>query len=144
MNKKVLKRSKFILDKFPYILFAIILVISIIIFFSVRSCLPLPFFSGVTKETGEETEYTLYIASPINDKVFDFINQNETVSVEIKAKEAENTDYTIKVFANDEEIKTFSSPPYEFNWNPGSSGDYEITAQLLDESNTVIANSAGY
>jgi len=141
MSKKVPKRSKFILDKFPYILFALILIISIIIFFSVRSCLPLPFFSGVTDETGEETGYTLYIASPINDKVFDFINQNETVPVEIKAKEAENTDYTIKVFANDEEIKTFSSPPYEFNWNPGSSGDYEMTAQLLDENDTVIANS---
>jgi hypothetical protein len=141
MTKKVPKRSKFILDKFPYILFALILIISIIIFFSVRSCLPLPFFSGVTDETEEETGYTLYIASPINDKVFDFINQNETVPVEIKAKEAENTDYTIKVFANDEEIKTFSSPPYEFNWNPGRSGDYEITAQLLDENDTVIANS---
>jgi len=141
MSKKVPKRSKFILDKFPYILFALILIISIIIFFSVRSCLPLPFFSGVTDETGEETGYTLYIASPINDKVFDFINQNETVPVEIKAKEAENTDYTIKVFANDEEIKTFSSPPYEFNWNPGNSGAYEMTAQLLDENDTVIANS---
>lgn len=141
MSKKVPKRSKFILDKFPYILFALILIISIIIFFSVRSCLPLPFFSGVTDETGEETGYTLYIASPINDKVFDFINQNETVPVEIKAKEAENTDYTIKVFANDEEIKTFSSPPYEFNWNPGNSGAYEMTAQLLDENDTVIENS---
>jgi len=141
MNKKVPKRSKFILDKFPYILFALILIISIIIFFSVRSCLPLPFFSGVTYETEEESEYTLYIASPINDKVFDFINQNETVPIEIKAKEAENTNYTIKVFANDEEIKTFSSPPYEFNWNPGSSGNYEMTAQLLDENDTVIANS---
>jgi hypothetical protein len=141
MSKKVPKRSNFILDKFPYILFALILIISIIIFFSVRSCLPLSFFSGFSDETEEETGYALYIASPINDKVFDFINQNETVPVEIKAKEAENTNYTIKVFANDEEIKTFSSPPYEFNWNPGSSGDYEITAQLLDENDTIIANS---
>jgi hypothetical protein len=141
MNKKVPKRSKFILDKFPYILFGIIFLISIIIFFSVRSCLPLPFFSGAAEETEEEAEYTLYIASPTNDKVFDFINQNETVTVEIKAREVENTDYTIKVFANDEEIKTFSSPPYEFNWNPQSSGDYEITAQLLDEYDTAIANS---
>jgi len=141
MSKKVPKRSKFILDKFPYILFALILIISIIIFFSVRSCLPLPFFSGVSDETGEETGYALYIASPINDKVFDFINQNETVTVEIKAKEAEKTNYTIKVFANDEEIKTFSSPPYEFNWNPVNSGAYEMTAQLLDENDTVIANS---
>jgi hypothetical protein len=141
MSKKIPKRSKFILDKFPYILFALIFIISIIIFFSVRSCLPLSFFSGVSDETEEETGYALYIASPINDKVFDFINQNETVTVEIKAKEAEKTNYTIKVFANDEEIKTFSSPPYEFNWNPGRSGDYEITAQLLDENDTVIANS---
>jgi hypothetical protein len=141
MSKKVTKRSKFILDKFPYILFGIIFIISIIIFFSVRSCLPLAFFSGTGKEAGEEAEYTLYIASPVNDRTFNFINQNETVPVEIKAKEAENTGYTIKLFVNDEEIKTFSSPPYELNWNPGSSGDYEMTAQLLDENNTVIADS---
>lgn len=141
MNKKVPKRNKFILDKFPYILFGIIFIISIIIFFSVRSCLPLPFFSGVTEETGEEAEYTLYIASPTNDKVFDFINQNETVPVEIKAKEAENTGYSIKLFINDEEIKTFTSPPYELKWNPGNSGDYEMKAQLLDESGNIINNS---
>jgi len=141
MSKKIPKRSKFILDKFPYILFALIFIISIIIFFSVRSCLPLSFFSGVSDETEEETGYALYIASPINDKVFDFINQNETVTVEIKAKEAEKTNYTIKVFANDEEIKIFSSPPYEFNWNPVNSGAYEMTAQLLDENDTVIASS---
>ena len=141
MNKKIPKRSKFILDKVPYILFGIIFIVSIIIFFSVRSCLPVGFFSGVTEETGEETDYTLYIASPVNDKVFSFINQNETVSIEIKAKEAENTGYVIKLFINDDEKKTFSTPPYELNWNPGSSGDYEMTAQLLDENGNILENS---
>jgi len=141
MSKKVPKRSKFILDKFPYILFALILIISIIIFFSVRSCLPLAFFSGTGEEAGEESEYTLYIASPINNKVFNFINQNETVPVEIKAKEAENTGYTIKIFINDEEIKTFNSPPYELKWNPVNAGDYEMTAQLIDENGNILNNS---
>lgn len=141
MSKKIPKRSKFILDKFPYILFAMIFIVSLIIFFSVRSCLPLDFFSGSTEETDGETEYTLYISSPANDKTFSFINQNETVPVEMKAKEAENTGYTIKLFVNDEEIKTFSSPPYELNWNPGNSGDYEMKAQILDENENVIADS---
>jgi len=141
MSKKVPKRSKFILDKFPYILFALILIISIIIFFSVRSCLPLAFFSGTGEEAGEESEYTLYIASPVKDKTFNFINQNETVTVEIKAKEVENTGYTIKIFINDEEIKSFTSPPYEYNWNPGSSGQYEMIAQLIDNSGNIITNS---
>jgi hypothetical protein len=141
MNKKVPKRSKFILDKFPYILFGIIFIISIIIILSVRSCLPLPFFSGVTGESEEDTEYTLYIDSPINDKVFDFINQNETVPIEIKAKEVESTGYTIKVLVNDINIKSFSIPPYEYNWNPESAGEYEIVAQLIDDNGDILSES---
>jgi cytochrome c oxidase assembly protein Cox11 len=135
------KRRVFILDKVPYILFGAILIIAIIIFLLVRSCMPLNFFSGVREETENESEYTLFIASPTNDKVFDFINQNETVPIEIKAKEVESTNYTIKVLVNDSEIKSFTSLPYEYNWNPGSSGQYEMTAQLIDESDNIIANS---
>jgi len=135
------KRRVFTLDKVPYILFGAILIIAIIIFLSVRSCMPLNFFSGVQEETENESEYTLFIASPTNDKVFDFINQNENVPVEIRANEVENTDYTIKLMVNDSEIKSFTSPPYEYNWNPGSSGQYEMTAQLIDESGNIITNS---
>ncbi|MDP3011606.1 MAG: sugar-binding protein [Candidatus Hydromicrobium sp.] len=139
--KKNYKRRVFVLDKVPYILFGAILIIAIIIFLPVRSCMPLNFFSGVQEETEKESEYSLFIASPTNDKVFPFINQNETVPVEIKAKEVENTDYTIKLLVNDSEIKSFTSPPYEYNWNPGSSGEYEMIAQLIDAGGNIITNS---
>ncbi|MBU4314125.1 MAG: hypothetical protein KJ821_04955 [Actinobacteria bacterium] len=139
--KKNYKRRVFILDKVPYILFGAILIIAIIIFLPVRSCMPLNFFSGVQEETEKESEYSLFIASPTNGKVFPFINQNETVPVEIKAKEVENTDYTIKLLVNDSEIKSFTSPPYEYNWNPGSSGEYEMIAQLIDDGGNIITNS---
>ena len=139
--KKNYKRRVFVLDKVPYILLGAILIIAIIIFLPVRSCMPLNFFSGVQEETEKESEYSLFIASPTNDKVFPFINQNETVPVEIKAKEVENTDYTIKLLVNDSEIKSFTSPPYEYNWNPGSSGEYEMIAQLIDDGGNIITNS---
>ncbi|MFZ3386762.1 MAG: sugar-binding protein [Candidatus Hydromicrobium sp.] len=139
--KKNYKRRVFKLDKVPYILFGAILIIAIIIFLPVRSCMPLNFFSGVQEETENESEYSLFIASPTNDKVFPFINQNETVPVEIKAKEVENTDYTIKLLVNDSEIKSFTSPPYEYNWNPGSSGEYEMVAQLVDDNGNTISSS---
>lgn len=139
--KKNYKRHVFVLDKVPYILFGAILIIAIIIFLPVRSCMPLNFFSGVQEETEKESEYSLFIASPTNDKVFPFINQNETVPVEIKAKEVENTDYTIKLLVNDSEIKSFTSPPYKYNWNPGSSGEYEMIAQLIDAGGNIITNS---
>jgi len=141
MKKSYKKHSIFILDKAPYILFVLILIIAVIIFFSVRSCMPLTFFSGVKEETEEKIEYTLFIASPTNGEVFDFINQNEAVPIEIKAKEVENTDYTIKVLVNDSEIKTFVTPPYEYNWNPGSSGEYEVVAQLVDDNDNILTSS---
>jgi len=137
------KRKKlFMFDRAPFILFGLILITAVIIFFSVRSCSPINFFSSSsgTAENGD-TEYTLFISSPTNDKVFNFINQNETVPIEIRAQEAESTDYNIRIIANDTEIKTFTSPPYEFNWNPGSSGEYEIKAQLIDGSGETISKS---
>ena len=42
---------------------------------------------------------------------------------------------------NDNEIKSFTSPPYEYNWNPGSSGEYKMTAQLIDDNGNIITNS---
>ncbi len=139
--KKSKKKRIFLLDRAPYILFVLILIITLIVFFSVRSCMPLNFFSSEQEDDEDKVEYTLFIASPTNDKIFNFINQNETVPFEIRAKEVESTDYAIKIVVNDSEIKTFSSPPYEYNWNPGSSGEYEITAQLIDEAGEIIKTS---
>src|SRR5690554_5363724 len=99
--KKVHKKHNFLLDKIPYILFILILVIAVIIFFSVRSCLPLDFFSGRPENTENDIEYSLYIASPVSGQLFDFINQNETIPVEIRAKEVESTDFIIKVMVNE-------------------------------------------
>ncbi|HEY4662462.1 MAG TPA: sugar-binding protein [Candidatus Humimicrobiaceae bacterium] len=139
--KKNHKRHTVIMDKVPYILFGVILIMAVIIFFSVRSCMPLNFFSGGQDETEEEVEYTLFISSPTNDKAFDFINESESVPVEIRAQEVENTGYTIKILVNDSEIKSFTTPPYEYNWNPGSSGEYEMTAQLIDDSGNILTTS---
>ncbi len=138
---KSYKRRVFILDKVPYILFGLILIIAIVVFLSVRSCLPLAFFSGAQQETESTVEYTLFVASPTEGKVFPFVNQNETVPIEIRAKEVESTNYTIKVLVNDSEIKSFTSPPYEYNWNPGSSGEYKLTAQLIDDNGNILTNS---
>jgi len=135
------KHEIFLLDKFPYILFSIILIFSLIVFFSVKSCMSLNLFSEAQGKTENESEYSIFISSPTNDKVFQFINQNETIPVEINAKEVENTDYTIKLLINDNEIKSFTSPPYKYNWNPGSSGEYEMTAQLIDNSGSILVNS---
>ena len=38
-------------------------------------------------------------------------------------------------------IKTFNSPPYEYNWTPESAGDYKIVANLVDNNGKIIASS---
>ncbi|MEE8324800.1 MAG: hypothetical protein V3R31_04025, partial [Candidatus Humimicrobiaceae bacterium] len=121
-----------LLDRFPYILVAIIVGLSFIFFFIIRNNLPLGFFSGSTTVVEDETEYSLFITSPINNKVYNFINLKETVPIEIKSKQAETEGFRIKVLVNENEVKTFNSPPYEYNWNPSISGEYEIMAQLVD------------
>ncbi len=130
-----------LLDRFPYILVAIIVGLSFIFFFIIRNNLPLGFFSGSTTVIEDETEYSLFITSPINNKVYNFINLKETVPIEIKSKQAETEGFRIKVLVNENEVKTFNSPPYEYNWNPSISGEYEIMAQLVDEGNSVLSES---
>jgi len=129
------------LDKFPFIIFAIILIISLIFFLLIRERLPLNFFSSTTAEIESKKEYTIFITSPSNNEIFNFINQNEAVTVEIKAKEIENLGYSVKVFINGEEIQTFNSPPYKFNWNPNVSGEYEVVANVFDENSNLVSTS---
>ncbi len=140
MNKKYDKYLPF-LDRFPYILFIIILALSLISFFIVRNNLKLDFFSGAVEVSETEEEFSVFITSPAKNKIYDFINQNETVPIEIKAKEAENTGYSISVLIDEKEVKVFNSPPYEFNWNPNISGEYEIMANLLDEDGNLLSSS---
>ncbi len=137
------KNNKYIpfLDKFPFIVFAIILILSLTFFLLMRERLPLNFFSSTTAETESKKEYTIFITSPSNNEIFNFVNQNEAVPVEIKAKEIENLGYIVKVFINDEEIQALNSPPYKFNWNPNVSGEYEIVASVFDENSNLVSTS---
>ena len=131
-----------LLDRFPYILVIIIIGFSLIFFFAVRRNLTLDFFSGtVPAAIEEESDYAVFITSPSNNKVYDFINLKETVPIEIKSKQAETGGFKIRVLANEEELKLFNSPPFEYNWNPLVSGEYEIIAQILDEENIVLSES---
>ncbi|MFC2159698.1 sugar-binding protein [Actinomycetota bacterium] len=129
------------LDRFPYILVIVIIGLSLIFFIIIRNNLPLAFFSGNTTVVEDETEYSVFITSPINNKVYNFINLKETIPIEIKSKHAETEGFKVKILVNEDEIKTFNSPPYEYNWNPSISGEYEIMAQLVDENNRVLSES---
>ncbi len=131
-----------LLDRFPYILVIIIVGFSLIFFFAVRRNLTLDFFSGAASAVIEEdSDYAVFITSPSNNKVYNFINLKETVPIEIKSKQAETGGLKIRVLANEEELKLFNSPPFEYNWNPSVSGEYEIIAQILNEENTVLSES---
>jgi len=129
------------LDKFPFIIFAIILILSLLFFLLIKERLPLNFFSSAVAEIESKKEYTIFITSPSNNEIFNFVNQNEAVPIEIKAKEIENLGYSVKVFINGEEIQAFSSPPYKFNWNPDVSGEYEIAVSVFDENSNLVSTS---
>lgn len=135
------KKHIFFLDRYPFIVLILVLTIGAFLFLVIRNNLPLGFFSeSVVKEEKSES-YTIFIASPSNNQTFNFVNQNEVVPIEIKAKEIENLEYIIKVIINDREVKTFSSPPYKYNWNPQQSGEYEIVAYIVDQNEQIISTS---
>lgn len=140
--KKDSRKHLSILDRFPYILVIVIIGFSLIFFFAVRRNLPLDFFSGETPlETQEESDYSVFITSPVNNKIYNFINFKETVPLEVKSKQAETEGLRIKVLVNDEEVKIFNSPPFEYNWNPSASGEYDIIAQIIDDNDSILSQS---
>jgi hypothetical protein len=130
------------LDRFPFIIFALVAGIAILIFLVVNSTLDLSLFSGEmpAEETAEES-YELFLATPNDGDIFDFINQNETVPIEVRAKQVENKNFKVHVLINDQIIKTFASPPYEFNWNPQRGGEYQLLVQVADEQDQTVAIS---
>ncbi|MCD4669523.1 MAG: hypothetical protein K8S14_03670 [Actinomycetia bacterium] len=131
-----------LMDRFPYILVIIIIGFSLIFFFAVRRNLPLSFFSkAASTAIEEESSYAVFITSPVNNKIYDFINLKETVPIEIKSKQAETAGLKIMVLVNGEEIKLLSSPPFEYNWNPSVSGEYDIIARILDDKNNILSES---
>src|SRR4030067_3528718 len=142
--KKNYNKLTFITDRFPYFIFVLIIVSAVIFTLLFRAKYPLPFFSGgaVNNET-ESVSYSIYITSPSNDQIFNLVSDSETVPIIIKSKDIENLDYKLELVINDtDEIKTFNSPPYEYNWNPEESGEYEIIANLVDDQDSVISTSS--
>jgi len=132
-----------ILDRFPYILLIVIVGFSLIFFFAVRRNLPLDFFSGTNaaSEAQEGSDYSVFITSPNNNKIFNFINSKETVPLEIKSKQAETEGLQIKVLVNDEQVKLFNSPPFTYNWNPSGPGEYDIVAHIIDDNGSTLSES---
>jgi hypothetical protein len=144
MRRKIYNKYTSIPDRFPFIPVIIIIGLAILFFFLFRAQFPLAFFSGNTEEQPieETTSYSIYINSPSDEQVFKFVNINESVPIEIASKDIENLDYKLKLVINDDEtIKIFNSPPYEYNWNPEESGDYELVANLVDEEDNIISSS---
>jgi hypothetical protein len=143
-KKKKYNKYTGIADRFPFIIVAVILILTIVLFFQFKQRVPLTFFSQTTASTQEEQEasYSILITSPSDDQVFNFVNKNESVPIEIKSKEAESLNYNINLIVNGEDIiKTFSTPPYRYNWKPAESGDYEIVANLINNNNAIISSS---
>ncbi len=136
-NRKILN----FIDRFPFIIFILIGLAAFFIFTYVVNNLPLSFFSGARETSVSEDEPAIFIASPINDREYEFISINETILIDIKAKEIEDKLAVLKVFINDEEISAFNSPPFEMNWNPGTAGIFEIHAHAMDENGSLISSS---
>ena len=95
-----------LLDRFPYILVIIIIGLSLILFSIIRNNFPLEFFSGTAPVVEDETEYSVFITSPIDNKVYNFINLKETIPVEIKSKQAETEGFRIKILINENRSRT--------------------------------------
>ncbi|MCE5329720.1 hypothetical protein LLG07_05255 [bacterium] len=141
-NDKKLKRQKtFFLDRFPYVIFIIIIGLALIIFFSVKSKLPLNFFSNNTATSTQENTFNLLIASPTKNQSFEFVSTNETVPIEIKGKNIEDNNYKINIYINDSLAKTLAASPFKFNWSPPQTGTYDIYAEVTDDADKVIYTS---
>jgi len=131
-----------ILDRFPYILVIIIIGFSLIFFFAIRNNLPLDLFSaGSSGQTQEESDYSIFITSPANNRIFNFINSKETVPIEVKSKQAETEGLQIEILVDGEQVKLFNSPPFEYNWNPSDADQYEIYARVLDDNGDILSQS---
>jgi len=141
-SKKLKKQKTFFMDRFPYIIFILIIGISLIIFFVVKARLPLAVFTKKTVAVEAANTLDLYFASPTKNQTFELVSVNETVPVEIKGKNVENNEnYNVNIFVNSELIKTLSSSPYSYNWSPSQTGAYDIYAEVTDKNNKVLYTS---
>jgi hypothetical protein len=144
MRKKYYNRYTNFLDRFPFIIVGLILVFAIIFVFQFKAKYPLPFFSstGVATQDMANASYSILVASPNNDEVFDFESKNEAVPIEVKSKEIGGLNYMLNLVINDKDtIKTFNSPPYKYDWQPPESGENTLVANLVDSSSRIISSS---
>ena len=151
MKKNYNKYTDF-LDRFPFIIVAVVIVIAIIFVLIFRAKFTFPFFSGSTstsqtpsstQQTSQTQQYPMLISSPANGQAFSFADENGTVPIKIDSKEdITNTNYKINLVLSDGQIiKTFTSPPYEYNWNPVNAADYSIVANLIDANGNIVSSS---
>jgi len=143
MKKKYRKYTS-IPDRYPFIAVAVVIGIAILFFFIFKARFPLTYFSGTNEQNivQETSDFFIFVDSPKDEQEFKFVNKNESIPIEITSKDIESSDYKLKLIINNEEtIKTFNSPPYEYNWSPGQSGEYSLVAELVDELGNIITNS---
>ena len=148
MKKNYNKYTGF-LDRFPYVIVAVIIVIAIIFVLIFRAKFTTLFSSSTTTQqqtqnTALQTkQYPMLISSPANDQVYSFADENGTVPIKIELKEdIGNTNYKLNLVLSDgQTIKTFTSAPYEYAWNPGSAADYSVVANLVDTNDNIVSSS---
>ncbi|MCL4377640.1 MAG: hypothetical protein M1409_04550 [Actinobacteria bacterium] len=151
MNKNYKKYTS-LADRFPFIIFAVIIVIAVIIVLRFSAKFTFPFFSGQastsqtqnsTQQTSQIQQYPMLISSPENGQAFIFANGTETVPIKVDLKEdISSTGYKLNIILSDGQIiKTISAPPYVYDWNPGNAADYSIAATLVDANNNIISSS---
>jgi hypothetical protein len=141
-NKKTKKQKTFFTDRFPYIIFILIIGISLVIFFVIKDRLPLNAFNKKPAVVESTSTLDIYFASPAKNQAFELVSANETVPIEIKGKNVENnSNYNVNIFINSELIKTLNSSPYTYNWNPAQTGAYDIYAEITDKNNKVLYTS---
>lgn len=151
MKKNYNKYTGF-LDRFPFIIVAVIIAIAIIFVLIFRAKFTTLFSSGAastgqtqssTQQTSQNQQYPMLISSPANNQVYSFANENETVPVKIELKEnIGGTGYKLNLVLGDGQIiKTFTSAPYEYNWNPGKAADYSIVANIVDANDNIVSSS---
>ena len=144
MSKKNYNKYTIFTDRFPFIIVVLILVFAIIFVFQFKSKYPLSFLSGTstTKQDKESASYSILVASPTQEEVFEIANKDVPVPIEIKSKKIEGLNYMLNLVINDKNtIKTFDSPPYKYDWHPLESGEYAVIANLVDNSNEIISSS---
>lgn len=148
MKKNYNKYTGF-LDRFPYVIVAVIIVIAIIFVLIFRAKFTTLFSSSTTSQqqtqnTALQTkQYPMLISSPANNQVYSFADKNGTVPIKIELKEdIGNTNYKLNLVLGDgQTIKTFTAAPYEYAWNPGSAADYLVVANLVDTNDNIVSSS---